>query len=57
MDDIVIDMGSDVNVIPKRTWEMMGKPKLVLSPVQLRLRNQQKIISFGRLEIVVIDKD
>ena len=57
MDNIVLDLGSNVNVLPKRAWEMMEKPKLVWSPVQLRLANQQKIIPFGRLSEVMVDLD
>lgn len=49
MDYIILDLGSDVNVLTKQTWEQMGKPRLVWSPVQLRLANQQKIVPFGRL--------
>jgi len=33
----------------------MGKPKLVWSPIALKLSNQQKIIPFGRLESIWID--
>jgi hypothetical protein len=39
IDNVILDLGSDVNVLPKKTWEMMGKPKLVWSPIQLRLEN------------------
>lgn len=28
MDNIILDLGSDVNILPKNTWEIMGKPKL-----------------------------
>jgi hypothetical protein len=38
VDNVILDLGSDVNVLPKKTWEMMGKPKLIWSPVQLRFR-------------------
>jgi len=33
MDNIILYLGYDVNVIPKKTWEMMGKPKLIWSPI------------------------
>jgi len=33
----------------------MGKPKLVWSPIHLRMGNQQKIIPFERLELVSKD--
>ena len=39
MDDVVMDLGSEVNVIMKQTWEIMAKPKLAFSPIQLRLAN------------------
>ena len=32
----------------------MGKTKLVLSPIQLRLANQQRLIAFGRMLGVII---
>jgi len=57
MDHIVLDLGSDVNVLPKKTWDMMGKPKLTWSHVQLRLANQHKIILFGIIERLIIDID
>jgi len=54
IDNIMLDLGSDVNVMPKNTRELMGKPKLVWSPIALKLANQHKIIPFGRLESVWI---
>ena len=44
-----------MNVMPKKTWELMGKAKLVWSPIALKLANQHKIIPFGRLESVWIN--
>lgn len=41
--------------MPKKTWELMGKPTLVWSPIALKIENQQKILPFGRLESVWID--
>jgi hypothetical protein len=35
MDGVMLDLGSDVNIFPKKSWEVMGKPKLVWSPIQL----------------------
>ena len=40
MDKVVLDLGSEVNVMTKRTWEIMAKPKHAFSPIQLRLANQ-----------------
>jgi hypothetical protein len=39
MDKVVLDLGYEVNVIAKQTWEIMAKPKLVFAPIQLRLAN------------------
>ena len=44
MTDIILDLGSEFNVLTKQTWEQMGKPTLEWSPIQLRLANQQKIV-------------
>jgi hypothetical protein len=32
VDNIILDFGSDVNVLQKKKWEMMGKTKLIWSP-------------------------
>jgi hypothetical protein len=57
VDNVILDLGSDVNFLPKKTWEMMGKPKLVWSHVQLRLVNQHKIVLIGRLTGVPVNID
>lgn len=57
MDYVVLDLGSDVNVLMKKTWESMGKLKLIYSPIQLSLANQQMVIPYGRLEDLSIDID
>ena len=36
-------------------WEIMGKPPLEWSPIQLRLANQAKVIPIGRLGQVQVD--
>jgi hypothetical protein len=41
----------------KQTWALMGKPKLIYSPIRLRMDNQQVVIPFGRLEHVLLDID
>jgi hypothetical protein len=33
MRDIIQDLGSEVNVLPNKTWEDMGEPKLGYSPI------------------------
>ena len=35
----------------------MGKPKLINSPIRLRMVNQQAVSPFGRLEHVPVDID
>ena len=57
MDEIVLDLGSEVNVMTKQTWEIMAKPKLAFSPIQLRLANQQRVIPLGQLSSVPVDLD
>ena len=48
VDSIILDLGLDMNILTKHTWEMMGKRKLFLSPVQFHLENQAKISSIGQ---------
>ncbi len=55
MDQVILDLGSDANVLSKQTWERMGRPTLQWSLIQLRMENQQKIIPMGCLEGVTID--
>lgn len=35
MDQVILGLGSDVNVLPKQTWEHMGRPVLQWSPIHL----------------------
>jgi hypothetical protein len=39
MRNIILDLGFEVNVLPKKTWEAMGEPQLGYSPIQLNLTN------------------
>jgi hypothetical protein len=57
MGDIVLDMGSKVNVLPKKTWQCMGEPTLGYSPVQLKLENQHRVLPINRLKGVTVDLD
>jgi hypothetical protein len=57
VDSVILDVGYDVNVLTNNIWEMMGKPKLIWSPVQLRLANQHKIVLIGRLIGVLMNID
>jgi hypothetical protein len=40
MDYVVLNLGSEVNVMTKQTWALMGKPKLIYSLIRLRMANQ-----------------
>jgi hypothetical protein len=53
--DIMLDIGYDVNILPKKTWDTLGKPQLTYSPIHLRMANQYFIFPIGRLENVEID--
>jgi hypothetical protein len=55
MEGIMLDLGSDVNIFPKKSWELMGKPKLVWFPIQLRLANKYRIYPIGKLEKVEVN--
>jgi hypothetical protein len=50
MGDIILDLGSKVNVLPKNTWQCMGEPTLGYSSVQLKLANQHRVLPIGRLK-------
>ena len=57
MDEVILDLGSEVNVLTKQTWELMGKPKLCYSPIQLKLANKKKVNPMGRLSNMSVDID
>jgi hypothetical protein len=57
MGDIILDLRSEVNVLPKNTWKCMGEPTLGYSPVQLKIANQHRVLPIGRLKGVTIDLD
>ena len=54
MDQVTLDLGSDMNFLPKQKWECMGRPALQQSPIQLRMVNQQKILPMGRLQGITV---
>ena len=57
MGNVILDLGSYVNIFPKKTWEAMGEPTLGYSNIQLRLVNQQRVIPIGRLKNKTMDLD
>jgi hypothetical protein len=40
VDYVVLDLGSEVNVMMKQTWALIGKPKLIYSPIRITMANQ-----------------
>ena len=57
MENVILYLGSDVNVLSKQTWEMMGNPKLIWSSIKLRLANQNKIVPISWLFGVFVNID
>jgi hypothetical protein len=55
MDGVMLDLGSDMNILPKKSWELMGKPNLVWSPIQLVVGKSIQIYPIGRLEQVEVN--
>ena len=55
VDSVILDLGLDVNILKKQTWQLMGKPTLGWSLVQLRLANQEKVQPIGRVSNLVVD--
>ena len=55
VDFVILDLGSDVNILTKHTWKLMGKPTLGWSPVQLRLANQAKVQPIGCVSNLFVD--
>ena len=55
IDQVILELGLDINVLPKQTWKWMGEPTLEWSKVQLRMANQQKVIPLGKLSKVMVD--
>ena len=55
MDYIILDLGFDVNILTGKTYESMGKLRLVWSHFQLRLANQSKVLPIGQLIHILIE--
>jgi hypothetical protein len=54
---VILDLGPEVNVLPKKTWKCIEEPTLGYSPVQLKLENQHRVLPIGRLKGVTVDLD
>ena len=55
VDSVILDLGSDVNILTKQTWKLMGNPTLGWSLVQLRLANQVKVHPIGHISNLVVN--
>jgi hypothetical protein len=57
MGDIILDLGSKLNVLSKKTWQCMGDPTLGYSPVQLKIETKHIVLPIGRLKGVTVYLD
>ena len=55
VDLVILDMGSDVNILTKQTWKKMGRSMLGWSPMQLHLANKSKVQLIGRMSNLVVN--
>jgi len=55
MDQVILDLVSDVNVLQKQISEHMGRLTLQSYPIHLRMVNQKKILLMGRLQGIMVD--
>ena len=55
VDSVILDLGSDVNILTKQTWKLMENPTLGWLPVQLRLANQAKVPPISCVSNLVVD--
>ena len=54
IDYIILNLGSGVNILIRKTWEIMKKLRLDWSPIQLRIANQSKVLLIGQLTQVSV---
>jgi hypothetical protein len=57
MGDIILDLGSEVNVLPKKTWKAMGETQMGYSPIQLNLENHHRMVPIAILKGIPVDID
>jgi hypothetical protein len=55
MGDNIFDLGSKVNILPKKTWQCMEDTTLGYSHVHLKLANQHRFLPIGRIQSVTVD--
>jgi len=52
IDGVMLDLVFDVSILPKNSWELMGRVNLVWFPIQFKLANEYIIFPIGQLEQV-----
>jgi hypothetical protein len=57
MGDIILDLGSKLNVLSKKTWKCMEDPTLEYSHVQIKLENKHMVLPIGRLKGGIVYMD
>ena len=55
IDNIILDLASDVYILIRQTWERMNKSQLDWCPIQLRLVNKSKVLPIGILTKVHVE--
>ena len=55
VDSVILALGSDVNILTKQNWQLIGKPTLGWSPMQLRLANQAKVQPIRHVSNLVVN--
>ena len=55
VDSVILDLGSDINILTNQTQKLMGNPTLGWSLVQLQLENQAKVQPIGCVSNLVVD--
>jgi len=55
MDGFMLDLGSEVNNLLKKSWELMGKPNLVWSPILLWSEKWYRIYPIGQMDKVGVN--
>ena len=54
VESVILDLGSDVNIMTKQTWQLMGNPTLGQSLVKLQLENLAKVHPIGHISNLVV---
>ena len=55
VDSVIPYLGSDVNILTKQTWQLMGNLTLGWLAVHLRLANQEKVHPISHISNLVVD--